>query len=63
MAKSKKQKVEEVSRKEINGNIYIFYSDGSVEIVPASMRGLFEKFAELITAIFHSSLNRMNPFA
>lgn len=47
MAKSKKQKVEEVSRKEINGNIYIFYSDGSVEIVPAPFKLTADEVKEL----------------
>lgn len=39
MAKSKKKTaVEEVSRKEINGNIFVFYSDGSMTIIPAPIK-------------------------
>lgn len=38
MAKSKKKTVEELSRKEINGNIFVFYSDGSITIIPAPIK-------------------------
>ena len=42
MAKSKKKTVEEVSRKEINGNIFVLYSDGSMTIIPAPVKLLKE---------------------